>query len=248
MERICHRCHAELPGAVRGAASDSNETLTLFCPHCGAPQIQLPEYMRTEEATAAESTTGAVPPPRPQMLEWALALRCAAPVAIVSGLLAIAGLVAPAASFVNTLLILGGAGIVLALYRGRRPLARIDGKVGMRVGLLTGLAMVAAMGVSLSVTGVVERFGLHGMASFDAEVAQQFAAMQVQMVDKMQAQDQGRDVQQKVIGYLSSPEVRAGLAIFYLAMLAGFVLLLTTASGAFAGMIQTRRRALPRGE
>ena len=248
MIRLCHRCHAELPGVGQfsGPKSSSDDDHALFCPRCGAPQILLPEYMRTESvaAVSAESTTGAVPPPRPQLVDWPVAAMCAAPVAVATAVFALAGLVVPAASFLNTLCVLTGAGVVLGLYRSRRPLARINGRVGLRVGLLTGLMMIAAMGVALALTGLIERFGLHGLASFDAEVAQQFVTLQGQMVEKMQAQDQGRDAQQKMLGYLTSPEVRAGLALFYVSLLAGFVLVLTTVCGAFTGMLQTKRRAL----
>ncbi len=256
MPRVCHRCHAELPGdgrtaaeryGVYGSAADDEEH-ALFCPRCGAPQLVLPDYMRSETAGSAASTTGAVPPPRPQLVDWRVALGCVAPVAGLTAALAVAGLVAPVASFLNTLCVLGGSGIVLALYRTRRPLARIDGRVGLRVGLLTGFLMVVGMGLALSLTGLIERFGVHGMASFDAELAQQFALMQAQMMDRLQAQEQGREMQQRVIGFLSSPEVRAGLGLFYLAVMAGFVMTLTTAAGGFAGLLQTRRRSPGRGK
>jgi len=232
---------------LSGPKSSSDDDEALFCPRCGAPQILLPEYMRTESvAVSAEMTTGTVPPPRPHLVDWPVAVMCAAPVALATAVFALAGLAVPAASFLNTLCVLAGAGVVLGLYRSRRPLARINGRVGLRVGFLTGLMMVAAMGVALASTGLIERFGLHGMASFDAEVAQQFSMLQAQMVEKMQAQEQGRDVQQKILGFLTSPEVRAGLGLFYAALLAGFVLVLTTVCGAFTGMLQTRRRALRR--
>ena len=255
MVRLCHRCHAELPGpsSARGSGGSaaSDDEHALFCPQCGVPQIQLPEYMRTEltpvGGDAQASTTGKIPPPRPQLVEWSLVLLCIVPVALVTASLSVAGLVAPAASFVNTLCILGGSGVVLGLYRSRRPLARIDGRVGLRIGLLTGMAMIVMMGIALAATGVIVRFAAHGMGAFDADLAQQFSTVQAQLADKMQAQSQGRDAQQRVINYMSSPEVRAGLALFYLSLVGGFILTITTVGGGFAGMLQTRRRGLPRG-
>ncbi len=255
MVRLCHRCHAELPGPSSarglGGSAASDDEHALFCPRCGAPQIQLPEYLRTEltpvGGEAQASTTGKVPPPRPQLVEWTTVLLCIAPVALVTAALSVAGLVAPAASFVNTLCILGGSGVVLGLYRSRRPLARIDGRVGLRIGVLTGLVMIAMMGIALAATGLTVRFAAHGMGPFDADMAHQFSTVQAQLTDKMQAQSQGRDAQMRVIEYMSSPEVRAGLTLFYLTLISGFILMITTAGGGFAGMLQTRRRGLPRG-
>lgn len=248
MVRVCHRCHAELPGEVLGQASGvsaaSDEDHALFCPRCGAPQILLPEYMRTEVATtAAESTTGAVPPPRPQLVEWTVVLKYAVAVAVATAVFAVAGLALPVASFLNTLCILGGSGIVLGLYRSRRPLARIDGRVGLRVGLLTGMAMVVAMGIALAATGVVERFGLHSMAGFDLAVAH----LHGQMLEQLNAQGQPPEAERMIRGWLSAPEFQAGLLLFYLAVSAGFVVLLTTIGGGLTGLLQTRRRGLRSG-
>lgn len=204
--------------------------------------------MEVVVAPAGAATTGAVPPPRPQMVEWPAALLCVLPVAGLAGVLSVIGLVAPAATFLNVLLIFGGSGIALALYRSRRPVARIDGRVGLRVGLVTGLMIVLAMGVALSVTGLVERFVLHGTAGFDAEMAQQFAAMQTKMNESLQGQQQGQDVQQHALDFLLSPEGRAGMILFYLSFLSGLLITLTSAMGGFAGLLQTRRRALRQGD
>ena len=202
--------------------------------------------MRTQSAAepSREVTTGKLPPPRPQLVDWAAAVRAALPVAAGSGILAVAGLVQPVAAFLSTLCVLCGSSVVLAIYRARRPLARIDGRVGLRVGLLTGLMIVTAIGLSLSVTGLVERFALHGMASFDAAITQTFAAVRSQAVDTMKAQDQPASVQQKALGFVGSPEVQAGFVLAYLTMLAGFVVVLTTVGGGAAGLFQTRRRTL----
>jgi hypothetical protein len=124
----------------------------------------------------------------------------------------------------------------------------MDGRVGLRVGLLTGLLMVTAMGISLALAGAVERFGLHGLGGFNADVDQSFAAVRAQMISSMQTQNQDPTAQQHVLGMFMSPEGRAGLVLFYLAFIGGFVVVLTSALGGFAGLLQTRRRALRRGD
>jgi hypothetical protein len=194
------------------------------------------------------ATTGAVPPPRPQMVDWPVALTSALPMALATGVLAVASFAVPPAELLNLLCILGGSGVALGVYRSRRPLARMDGRVGLRVGLLTGLLMVTAMGIALALTGAVERFGLHGLGAFNADMDQSFATIRAQMISSMQTQNQDPAVQQHLLGLFMSPEGRAGLILFYLAFIGGFVVVLTSALGGFAGLLQTRRRALRRGD
>lgn len=260
MYGICHRCHAELPGELRPAATyGGDDEKPLFCPRCGAPQILLPEYLRADVSAPKPFdgapagaqpgvTTGAVPPPLPQMVDWPVALTSSLPIAAATGVLAVASFAVPTAGLLNTLCILGGSGVALGLYRSRRPLARMDGRVGLRVGMLTGLLMVAAMGIGLAGTGAVERFGLHGLAAFDTDVDQSFAVIRAQMAASMQGQNQDPVAQQHVMGLFLSPEGRAGWVLVWLSLVGGFVVVLTSALGGFAGLLQTRRRALRRGE
>jgi hypothetical protein len=252
MYRTCHRCHADLPGELTtGAAGYGDEDKPLFCPRCGAPQILLPEYMRAEIVAgnpAEGTTTGAVPPPRAHMVDWPVALTSALPMAIATGVLAVASFAVPPAGLLNTLCILGGSGVALGVYRSRRPLARMDGRVGLRVGLLTGLLMCAAMGTCLALTGTVERVGGHGLTGFDHEIDQYFALIHTQMTVSMQNQNQDPVAQQHVLRLFMSPEGRAGWVLAWLGFIGGFVLVLTSALGGFAGLLQTRRRALRRGD
>jgi len=256
MYRICHRCHRELPGTgshpgsaygvVGSAASDDEHAL--FCPWCGAPQLLLPEHMRAEvEAGVPANTTGTVPPPRPQTVDWAVILGCVAPVAVATAALEAAGSVSNLASFLGTLCVLGGPGIVLGLYRARRPLARIDGRVGLRVGLLTGLMMVGALGITLASAGMVERFGLHRMGGFDEVFTKQLTQSQqasLQMAQQLSGTSLDEAAQKRQMQYVTSPEFRAANALGILFTGEAFLLLLTTALGGFAGLLQTRRRAL----
>ncbi len=79
MQQHCHRCGGEL--------SEGDE-VTSFCPHCGAPQLYLPEYDRPSVAAELDST-GAPPPPHPQVVDWKTAIRCAAVVAGIAAALTV---------------------------------------------------------------------------------------------------------------------------------------------------------------
>lgn len=251
MHDACHRCQADLPSHQRATGSDNERPL--FCANCGAPQMRLPDYMRSPEdgapvAGGEAGTTGTGPPPTPSMIEWLPAARAATPLAAITGVFSVAALHLPVFSFLNVLLVLGGSGIALALYRRSCPLARIDGRVGLRLGLLTGMFMVLAMGLCLAGAGIAERFAVHDMGDFDHSLTQQLAAAQSQLLESMRAQGQPEDIQHRAAVYMSSSEARAGIVLTYLAILSGIVLLLTSVSGAFSGMLQTRRRALHQRE
>ena len=126
MHVYCHRCGGELP------ASDG---VSPFCPHCGSPQIYLQDYEEQTGAPVAD-TTGALPPPHPQQVEWKTAIRCAV---LVAGVAAVLGLVSSRVAVVSPLSwvwTISGSLITLALYQRRRPLAWMDAGVGARIGIV----------------------------------------------------------------------------------------------------------------
>jgi len=254
MREHCHRCHGELPDRAAANPYDDEGAL-LFCPRCGAPQILLPDHMRVEAAEVRPAnSTGAMPPPRPAaaagtvaagQVDWRAALAAGALVAGVGAVLELIGLKSNAASFLSVLWTMGGAVIALGLYARHRPRAWMDARVGLRVGVATGLVLVAAMGIALAATGVVMRYGTHSLASFDSEVAANFELMRQQLVVRMQEQQQPAQVQQKILGFMGSQEVRAGLAVFYMGLLGGVVVLISAGGGAFAGMMRTSQSPRP---
>src|SRR5580698_8643973 len=112
MHRFCHSCGGDLP------AGDGSS----FCPNCGAPQI----YLQDHEETAlgeGEDTTGAVPPPRPQTVDWQAAIRCAGLVAVIAAVLTLVSQRVQVLSLLSLLWTVSGSMIALALYQKRRPLA-----------------------------------------------------------------------------------------------------------------------------
>jgi hypothetical protein len=254
---LCHRCHAELPRSSsdgRLRSYDSEDGPALFCPRCGAPQVNLPEHLRPEPVEQ-ERTTGELPPPRPAgidpayrstgYVDWHACLGWVGLVAGISTVLMLVGLVSPLASLLSVIWTVGGAVVSLALYARSRPQARMDAGVGMRVGAATGVMMIASMGLALAITGFVMRFGTHSLGGFDAEMANAFAAMREQWAAKMQDQPQPAELKDKLMGYLASPEFRAGLALFYLGAVGSLVLLLSTGGGALAGMLRAQQNARP---
>ncbi|HEY1965312.1 MAG TPA: hypothetical protein VGG59_10300, partial [Acidobacteriaceae bacterium] len=144
-----------------------------FCPHCGSPQIFLQDYESQTGATEGD-TTGTVPPPRPQQVEWKTAIRCAALVAAIAAGLSLMSEHLRMITTLSWLWTISGSIITLALYQRRRPLAWMDARVGARIGLVVGLALVACLGVAWGASGLIARYVLHSLGTFDAELAQFF--------------------------------------------------------------------------
>jgi hypothetical protein len=225
MHEHCHRCGGELP------ASDG---VSPFCPHCGSPQIYLQDY--EEQSGAPEgNTTGAVPPPKPQRVEWKTAMRCALLAAVVA-----AGLNQVAARVqvvfpLSLLWIISGSMITLALYQRRRPLAWMDAGVGARIGIVVGLALVACLGVALAVNGLVSRYALHTMAATDAQLTGLLHS-EFEQVVAVAPPPPGL---QKL---WFTPEFRAGIMLVGFSVTSGFLLVLSTVGGALGGFMRMRRK------
>ncbi|MEI9980941.1 MAG: hypothetical protein WDN23_18440 [Edaphobacter sp.] len=224
MHRFCHSCGGELP---------AGEGISPFCPHCGAPQI----YLQDHEELVSEAgvdTTGTTPPPRPEIVEWKTAIRCAALVAVVAAVLTVVSERVQVLSLLSVLWTISGSMITLALYQRRRPLAWMDAGVGARIGVVVGLVLVAFLGVAMAIGGVVARYGLHNMAGFDAQMTQ----MLHEQMDKAATMSPQPP---EVVRFMNTPEFRAGVMLGGLSMVSGFLLVLSTVGGALGGLMRMRR-------
>jgi hypothetical protein len=227
MTEFCHRCGDELP------ASPANSP---FCPHCGAPQLYFPNQEQTESAPV--DTTGELPPPRPKLIEWKAVIQCALLVGLVAGALSVAALQLPSVKPLSSLWTLSASLIALALYRKRRPQARLDAKIGARIGLVVGLIAVISIAASMAVAGVVARYGLHNLATFDAEIALDLH----QQLERAQASN---PLPKEVVSFMNTNEFRAGIALFSTAMVSTLLILLSTVGGALSGILNRRENYPP---
>ena len=230
MREYCHRCGGELP-------EGSGESP--FCPHCGTPQLFLAIENQSVE-TGGEpaigedgaASTGRMPPPRPQQVEWKTAIRCAAVVAGVGSVLTLAALRVDVLSPVSLLWIMSASLITLGLYQKRKPAAWIDVRVGARIGVLVGMCLALGLGMVVAGWGLVARFGLHSMGSFDAAMASQLREAIRRSTTPIPAE---------MLGFVASPEFRAGMMLGLFAFVSACLLLLSMLGGAFAGLLRTRR-------
>lgn len=234
MREMCHRCGEDLPEGSRE---------TPFCPHCGTPQLTLSLENQSVETGGEPGpgpdgtpSTGKLPPPLPQQVDWPTAIRCAVAVAAIGSVLKLASLRLDVLAPVSFVWMVSVPLITLGLYQKRRPAAWIDARVGTRIGMLAGLCLAVGTAIVLSGWGLVERFGLHSMGGFDAMLAGQIAdglARSQQML--------GTPVDPRVAALEQTPEFHAGFVMASGAMGAVMLLGVSAVGGAFAGMLRMRR-------
>jgi hypothetical protein len=163
-------------------------------------------------------------------VEWKTAILCVLAVAAVAAVLTLLAAQVPKLTFVSWLWTISGAAIALGLYQRRKPQAWMDAGVGARIGIVAGLALIVSIAVAMAIAGLVARYGLHTMGSFDAELRSQIekaAAMNPQPAEAMR--------------YVKLPEFRAGIMLGGFAIMSGFVMIFSTLGGAMSGMLRMRR-------
>jgi hypothetical protein len=206
----------------------------------------MPEHLRMEAPESGESaaaaSSGVAAPPQPREVHWRTALRYGALVAVVGGALTGVGTVSGFVSFLSFLWVVSGGVIVLGFYQKHKPAARMNVRVGFRIGVATGVMMTAALALAFGIAGAAARYGLHRMGDFDAQVQ----SFEGQMTERMRDQKQSPEVQAEAERLMNSPEVRGGVAVVYLGILGGVLVLLSAGGGAFAGMMRTRRQGVSR--
>jgi hypothetical protein len=159
-------------------------------------------------------------------------------VAVVASVLRLVALRVDVLSAVSVLWIMSASLITMGLYQKRRPAARIDPRVGMRIGIVVGMCL--AVGLSATTAGwtLVARYGLH-LASFDAQRAAEFAEAQRLAQQWMAARSM--PVAPEMLALEKTPEYRAWYELCGAAFGAVGLVLLSTVGGAFAGLLRMRR-------
>ncbi len=223
MQTSCHRCHGDLP---------ADQPTPPFCPHCGAPQLRLSEEAQAG-LTGAANTTGELPPPRPRLMNWSIALRSALEIAGVGAVLNLLSTRIPGLGVLAVLWVLSAALLTLALYRRREPRRSINAAIGARIGILSGLANVALLGASLAVAGLLARFHFHSLAAYDNAMRDQ---MRLQLEHALAA----NPAPPELVRFFYSPEFQAGALLSGLVTLAVAFVLLSVFSGMLAGIVGNR--------
>lgn len=182
----------------------------------------------------AAASTGALPPPRPNQIDWRIAIQIAAIVAAVGAGLSLLAASLPNTSPLSTIWVLSASLTTLAMYQRRRPLATMNAGVGAKIGILVGLALVFFLGAALSAGMATARYKLHSMAAFDAETAK---ALKMQ-IDQLAAT---RPIPPDSLALINSPEFRGAMMLTGFGLALGGVFLISIFGGAVGGLLRTRR-------
>jgi hypothetical protein len=230
MPQICHRCGGELPEA-------SGESP--FCPHCGAPQLRLSLENQSATDSEAPGTTGAAAPPRPRQVDWKAAIRCALLVSGVAAALSLGAARVEVLSSVMLLWVFSASMVALRLYQRQRPAAWMDIRVGARIGIVVGLCLALALGAATAAWGMISRYVLHSMGSFDAQMTD----MVKQMTDAVSHSMQQIPPEKagSILGFVQSPEFRGAVVAVGFGLTSAMLLVLSIIGGAFAGLLRMRR-------
>jgi ribosomal protein L40E len=224
MDLLCHRC------------GDTLAQASAFCGHCGAPQLR---YTAQETDFLPGSNGEASPAPQAQSMEysgvqWRPVIRIALWVSLGAGILSS---VLAAASL---LWILGGAVLVIVLYRRSVPNALLQPGQGARIGMLTGTLTAAAAMASNTLLLVIQRFVLHQGSQLDATLNSTMQQAMTRATSGAEAQAQ----MASTVTFLLSPEGRAGMVLLGMGFIAAVILLLSVAGGVL-GTRMYRSRSKP---
>lgn len=165
-------------------------------------------------------------------IQWKYAIRAAAGVSLLVGLLT------SVLAMGSLLWIVGGAVLVIALYRRRFPYALLQARLDARIGLVTG-TMTATMAVAgNTLLLVVQRYGLHQGNLLDAALS---STMQ-QAMNRAAAGSEAQAQMASATAFLLSPEGRAGMVLMGMACIAAIILILSIA-GSILGTQFYRNRS-----
>jgi len=221
MHLLCHRCGDTLAGEAS------------FCPQCGAPQLRFtpPEVAPPSTGQAADRSNPPAGVERSD-IQWKSAIRIAASVSLAVGLLS------SILALGSLLWVMGGAVLVIALYRRRVPYAILQPSLGARIGVVTG-TMTAACAVAINTLLLVfQRYGLHQGNLLDASLN---STVQ-QAINRASTGTEAQAQVTTTLAFLLSPEGKAGMVLAGMACIALIILLLSIAGGVLGAQFYRNRR------
>ena len=233
--RICPRCHTVL--------HREDEGTLVYCWNCGAPQVQLSEELREQldqqiTAQHAAANPSADPAPLPaaptNAVVWRGAIQSAALAGAIAAALTLLTFALPLLSLLSFFWFISAPIIVLGIYHSRHRLTRVTTGFGARLGLLTGLAILAATTTLDTIALVLERFVFHSTAEIDKQIASLFTQMHTTITA------QPGPATKAALDMLTIPEFRAGILLASIILGLCLYLTFSATAGAFAGYLRSR--------
>jgi hypothetical protein len=172
-------------------------------------------------------------------VDWKAAIRCALLVSGVAAALSLGAARVEVLSSVMLLWVFSASMVALRLYQRQRPAAWMDIRVGARIGIVVGLCLALALGAATAAWGMISRYVLHSMGSFDAQMTD----MVKQMTDAVSHSMQQIPPEKagSILGFVQSPEFRGAVVAVGFGLTSTMLLVLSIIGGAFAGLLRMRR-------
>jgi hypothetical protein len=186
----------------------------VFCWSCGAPQVRLSE----------ELLARANPHPDPSVVVWKSMIRIAAAVC--------AFFILPSIFLLPLSLLVPP--VVLQLYASRFRGIRIGSALGTRVGVVCGVFMTVGISLVRTIGLLLYRFTTNRMLEADSGFSSYLHQLQQQATARNDA------ASLDFLAHFTIPEFRVGVALFFAAVVVALFLILSAASGAFAGFVRSR--------
>ena len=233
--RICPRCHVVLHREEEGSL--------VYCWNCGAPQVQLSEELRDQIDQQINAQQSAANPSVEPSLQpaaagnaiiWRGAIQTAGLAGAVTAILTLISFALPPVSVLSFMWFISAPIIVLGAYSARFRQTRITTGFGARLGLLTGLAILAATTTLNTIALVLERFIFHSTAEVDTQIANVFTQLHTSITA------QGGPATKAALDMIAIPEFRAGLLLTSISIGLAFYLAFSATAGAFAGYLRSR--------
>jgi hypothetical protein len=101
--------------------------------------------------------------------------------------------------------------------------------------VVVGLTLVVFLAVTIAISGLIGRYGLHNTAASDSQLTEALRAGYERSVAASPEVSQ-------IKGFWYSPEFRAGMMLGGLGFMAGILLALSAAGGAMSGFLRMRRK------
>ncbi len=253
IERPCIRCQHPL-------TLDGGQLV--FCSHCGAPQIFLSEELQEQAAEemrqyAERASATAAPSMDPESAEglssgerrrlraerraresrWPLAVEYALLSSGIALGLDVAGVAFAPFLLLAWLWAISAPILTVGFYNTRTRAAQLSPGFAARLGLLTGLLVVASSAIVITLSLLLTRYVLKN-GTLDAEIAA--AVTQV----KANAQSQYGAASAPMLRLLGIPEFRVGFMLWVTAISGAFYLLIAVLTAGLAGVLLGRRRAV----
>ena len=222
MDHHCHRC---------GTVVENDQS---YCPHCGAPQLRFEPVGDEEQSAFSEETAAGVLGGDRRVVDWRKAFGAALSIALPVGVLT----AMPGVSLGFFFWVVGGAMLVITLYRRRRPGAMLDRRSGFRIGALTGLLAAYVSAALVAAVECLERYKFHLGAAMDHE----YTTRMEQSTAMVQA---GADTEAQMRAYLHfllTPDGRATMSLAGAALTSLTMILLAGIGGLLGVRFLSRRR------